>query len=52
MSAKTQVLITLIGLGIIDAVLPLVPILAIILIYVTLQKPSWFMELVRDIYNS
>jgi hypothetical protein len=50
MSTKTQVLITLIGLGIIDIVLP-IPIVAIILIYVTLQRPSWFAAMVRDIYG-
>ena len=51
MSAKTKVLISLIVLGIIDAVLPLIPVLAIILIYVMLEKPPWFMDLVRDIYD-
>jgi len=50
MSTKTQVLISLIGLGIVDIVIP-IPIVSVILIYVTLQRPSWFTELVRDIYG-
>ena len=51
MRTKTQVLVTLIGLSVIDIVIP-IPIVALILIYVVLQKPSWFTEMVRDIYGS
>jgi hypothetical protein len=51
MNAKIKALLTLIGLGIVDAVLP-VPILAIILIMVVLHRPAWFTDMVRDIYNS
>jgi hypothetical protein len=51
MSAKTKILSTLIGLGIVDAVIP-IPILALILISVVLQKPRWFTDMVRDIYDS
>ena len=51
MSAKTKVLMTLIGLGIVDAVIP-IPILALILITVVLQKPPWFTDMVRDIYDA
>ena len=51
MSAKTQALITLIALGIVDIVLP-VPIVALILIYVVLQRPTWFTDMVRDIYGT
>ncbi|MDH3601894.1 MAG: hypothetical protein OEU26_19965 [Candidatus Tectomicrobia bacterium] len=51
MNAKTKVLLTLIGLGIVDVVIP-IPILAIILITVVLQRPIWFTDMVRDIYNS
>lgn len=51
MNAKTKVLLTLIGLGIVDVVIP-VPILAIILITVVLQRPAWFTDMVRDIYDS
>ena len=51
MSTKTQVLISLIGLGIVDIVIP-IPIVAIILIYVALQRPPWFAKMVRDIYGA
>jgi hypothetical protein len=50
MRPKTQVLITLAALGIIDVVLP-IPIVALILIYVVLQRPSWFTAMVRDVYE-
>ena len=40
MNAKTKILLKLIGLGIVDVVIP-VPILAIILITVVLQRPAW-----------
>ena len=50
MNAKTKILLMLIGLGIVDAVIP-VPILAIILITVVLQRPTWFTDMVRDIYG-
>ena len=50
MSTKNQVLISLIGLGLVDIVIP-IPIVAIGLIYVTLQRPSWFTAMVRDIYR-
>ena len=50
MSTKNQVLFSLIGLGLVDIVIP-IPIVAIVLIYVTLQRPSWFMAMVRDIYR-
>ena len=51
MSMKIQVLVGLVGLGIIDVVIP-IPILALILIYVVLQQPPWFTEIVRDIYGT
>jgi hypothetical protein len=51
MSLKTQVLVTLIILGLVDVVIP-IPILAVILIYVVLERPSWFMDMVRDIYGA
>lgn len=50
MRPKTQVLITLAALGVIDVVLP-IPIVALILIYVVLQRPSWFTAMVRDVYE-
>ena len=51
MNAKTKIILTLIGLGIVDVVIP-VPILAIILITVVLQRPTWFTDMVRDIYDA
>ena len=51
MSTQTKILIYLIALGIIDMVIP-VPILGVILIYVVFQKPSWFADLVAEIYNT
>jgi hypothetical protein len=50
MSAKTQVVMTLIALGLMDVVIPL-PIVEILLIYVVLQRPPWFLERVHDIYR-
>ncbi|ETW97835.1 MAG: hypothetical protein ETSY1_21170 [Candidatus Entotheonella factor] len=51
MSTKSKVLISLIGLGIVDIVIP-VPIVALTLIYVVLQRPSWFTDMVRNIYGT
>lgn len=51
MSLKNQVLVGLIILGIIDAVIP-IPFTALILIYVIFQKPIWFTNMVRDIYDA
>jgi hypothetical protein len=51
MSIKTKSLIILIILGTIDVVIP-IPILGVILIYVVLQKPPWFTNVVREIYNT
>ncbi len=50
MSAKTQIITSLIALGLIDVVLP-IPIVALILIYVVVQRPVWFTDMVRDIYD-
>jgi hypothetical protein len=41
---------TLIALSLIDIVIP-IPIVALILVYVALQRPPWFLEKVRDIYR-
>jgi hypothetical protein len=51
MSIKTKSLIFLVILGIIVVVIPS-PILGLILIYVVLQRPPWFTNVVREIYNS
>ena len=51
MSVKTQIITSLIALGLIDVVLP-IPIVALILIYVVVQRPVWFTDMVRDIYDA
>ncbi len=51
MNIKTKTLLSLILLGLLDAVIPL-PIIGLILIYVILERPSWFSEIVRQIYYS
>ncbi len=51
MTTKSKILITIIGLGILDAVIPGLPIIALILIYVILERPAWFPDLVREIYG-
>jgi hypothetical protein len=40
----------LILLGCLDVVIP-IPIVASLLIYVVLRRPSWFTDMVRDIYG-
>ena len=51
MNIKTKSLIILIILGIIDVVIP-IPILGVMLIYIVLQRPPWFTNVVREIYNT
>ena len=51
MKTSRKILIYLILFAIIDMVIP-VPITAIILIYVLLEKPDWFEKLVGQIYQS
>ena len=52
MSNKKLVLVGLIALSVIDAVVPLLPVLGLVLIYVVLAKPPWFLEIVREVYDS
>jgi hypothetical protein len=51
MKTNSKLLIYLILFAIIDTVIP-VPITAIILIYVLLEKPDWFEKLVTQIYHN
>lgn len=51
MNIKTKTLFTLIGLAILDMVIP-IPFTTLFLIYVVLEKPPWFTELLQQIYNS
>ena len=50
MKKRTEILVYLIVFAIIDIVIP-IPITAIILIYVLLEKPEWFKKLVSEIYH-
>ena len=50
MSLKTQILIYLLLIGLIDIVIP-IPIMALVLIYVLFQKPVWFQQWVDEIYR-
>lgn len=50
MSTKTQILISLSLLAILDAVIP-IPFTAMMLIMVLFQKPRWFKEWVDKIYR-
>ena len=52
MSKRNQLLIAVTALGFLDAVIPLFPILAVILFYVILEKPPWFVALVRELYDT
>lgn len=47
---KTKHLICLISLAILDMLIP-IPIVAIALIFIMLQKPAWFRDWVDEIYR-
>jgi hypothetical protein len=49
MKSSTKTILYLILFAAIDTVIP-VPITALILLYVVLERPPWFMALVNDIY--
>lgn len=49
MSSRTKVLLVLLGMALIDTVIP-IPIAVLLLIYVMYQKPVWFKELVEELY--
>ena len=51
MSLKTQILIYLIVIAILDTVIP-IPITAMGLMYILFQKPAWFRQWVDKIYIS
>jgi len=50
MSIKTKTIIALIILGLVDIIVP-IPIVALILMYVIIKKPTWFMDVSRGIYK-
>ena len=47
---QTKLLLGLGVLALVDTVIP-VPITAVVLLYVVLNKPVWFEQLVADIYR-
>ncbi len=51
MQTKTKTLIVLIVLSLVDTLIP-VPILGMILLSVVIQRPPWFMNVVKKIYDS
>jgi len=50
MNTKIRCLLALLGLGIVDAFIP-VPMVALILVFVIVERPSWFRKAVQDIYE-
>ena len=50
MSRKTQLLVYLAILALFDTIIP-IPITALVLAYVILQRPPWFRAWVQDIYG-
>jgi hypothetical protein len=50
MNIRTKSIFVLILFGVVDAVIP-IPIIGLVLIYVIVQKPPWFLDLVREIYH-
>jgi len=50
MTTKTKTLISLLLLCLVDTVIPF-PIVGVILIYVLLQRPPWFKNVVAEIYS-
>jgi hypothetical protein len=50
MNTQSKTILILILLGVVDVLIP-IPVIGLILIYVVIQKPSWFQDLVKDIYR-
>ncbi|MBN2061341.1 MAG: hypothetical protein JW882_13090 [Deltaproteobacteria bacterium] len=51
MKNNTKILIFLIVLALVDMIIP-VPFTTILLIYVLLNKPLWFKNMVEDVYET
>ena len=51
MKTNTRILIYLSILTLLDMIIP-IPFTALMLIYIILEKPAWFRNLVTDIYSS
>ena len=50
MNTKTKTMIYLSILALLDMIIP-IPFTALVLIYVVLEKPAWFENLVSEIYS-
>jgi hypothetical protein len=50
MKTETKLMIYLIFLALIDTIIP-VPFTAILLLYVLVEKPGWFEELYKKVYD-
>lgn len=51
MTKKTKIMIYLTILALLDMIIP-IPFTALMLMYVILEKPAWFKNVVADMYNS
>jgi hypothetical protein len=51
MKTNRKIMIYLSILALLDMIIP-IPFTALMLIYIILEKPAWFRNLVTDIYNS
>jgi len=50
MTTQRKILIYLLILAVLDAIIP-IPFTTIFLIYILFEKPSWFLDLVKQIYQ-
>ena len=51
MQKQTKLVLILVALCLIDLVIP-IPILGLMLVYVVLEKPVWFRDLVSEVYGA
>ena len=51
MKSNKKLLIFLIIIAIFDAIIP-TPVMALILIYVVVEKPEWFQKIVAEVYTT
>ena len=51
MSQRNRLLLWVLLLGLFDAIIPFFPVLALVLVYVLLEKPQWFLDSVKEVYD-
>ena len=51
MANNTKLLLWVLLLGLIDAIVPFFPVLALILVYVVIDRPGWFLDSVKELYG-